>query len=272
MMATLWSSTRDGPQRRGRPVAAVRVGRPAAALVALVAAGLVLAGRLGDLGRAAAARTTRAGSTHARRRPAGGGRHRPVLVEQHARSCAPGSARDDGGWRLHTGPGAGPGRPQRLRPGRPAAAEHRHQPGRARSRCVSASATGPTRDGAALPDGRPQRLVDLRPAGPEHLQRAAAAPGRRRRAGGPAGPRTCPGYGEPVPLRRRCSTSTCRAACTARPTGSGWPTEPADTRLGGGIFLHVSGPGRDRGLRLGPAAARCAGCCAGWTRPPTRCW
>ena len=61
-----------------------------------------------------------------------------------------------------------------------------------------------------------------------------------------AGPRTSPATASST-ATWRCSTSTCRAACTARPTGSGWPTEPADTRLGGGIFLHVSGPGATAG-------------------------
>ncbi len=34
------------------------------------------------------------------------------------------------------------------------------------------------------------------------------------------------------------------------PDGQWVADQPADTRLGGGIFLHVSGPGRDGGLRV----------------------
>ena len=75
----------------------------AAALVALAAAGLVLAGGSDDLGRAAAAVPPEPADL-ARRRPAGRGRHRPVLGRAARAVLRAWERTDDGGWRLHTGP------------------------------------------------------------------------------------------------------------------------------------------------------------------------
>ena len=121
--------------------------------------------------------------------------------------------------------------------------------------------------GAALPGGRPERLVDLRPSGPTHLQRAAAAAGGRRRVAHEPGPRTCPATAGSTGTRgARLQPAGRRAPGARRPAG-GRPS-PADTRLGGGIFLHVSGPGATAGCVSVRPRRRCAGSCAGWTRPP----
>ena len=241
-MASLWSSdprtvAAAGPAACG-PVAAG--GRAAALCRPRRGRRWSCAGRLGHGDWAERAGVPPEPADPPGRRPAGGGRHRPVLVAAATRPCAPGERTRR--RRL------APATPARCPPGSAATASCRadarrqstgDQPGRDVRGALEPSATGRT-PGRRCPTGRSDRTT----GGP--TTRATRAPttccSRAGSAvvatGARAGRRTCR-LRRAVPLRGRRSTSTCRAGCTARPTVSGWPTEPADTRLGGGIFLHV---------------------------------
>ena len=119
-----------------------------------------------------------------------------------------------------TGPQVAPTDPRRLGyngwvRGRAARPEHRHDAGRASSRCRTRSGAGPTRARTWLPPRRRQRLLALRPARPGDVQRLSAAQGEA----GHTGARST----SSIWTRTRSSTatrswsaSTCRAASTTR--------------------------------------------------------
>ena len=219
-MATLWSSTRDG--RNGEAARSPQSGRwSRRRSVALVAAGLVLAGGLDDLGRAAAAGPPEPADL-AGRRPAGGGRHRPVLGQQHGRAARLGAHR-----RRRLAPAHRPVRARVGYNGFVRADERRQGTGTspAGTFAVVSSFGNGTDPGTALP----YRTVDRNDWWPYDPRDPSTYNVLQPRRVPSARWRTELGRG---PLRRTarstasrpCWTSTCPAACTARPTGSGWPT------------------------------------------------
>ena len=119
-------------------------------------------------------------------------------------------------------------------------------------------------DGAALSPVRPQRLVALRPPRPAHVQRGAVPRPERGDAVAQVLGRAPVALPATSTRTRSCSTTTCRPGCT-RPATSGSPPTRPTPRAGGGIFLHVNGPGLDRGVRVSGPEGACARSSAGST-------
>ena len=204
-----------------------------------------------------------------RRRPPGGGRLGPGLVEQHERCCGPGSGTRRGDWQLV-------GEPVPARVGRNGfvlADRRRQNSGTSPAgtfAVVSALRQRPRPGhGAGLPGGRPQRLVDLRPAGPAAPTTCSSPAGwppvRWRRSWA----EDLSGYGAQY---RYAAVLGLQPADRCAP-GAGRPAggRPARGHPAGRRDLPArERAGRDRGLRVRARGRRCAGSCSGWTRRRAR--
>jgi len=229
-------------QRRGGPVAAVRA-VVVAALVALVAAGLVLAG----------------GSTtwaeplprdHPSRLASLGDARQVVVVTGRSWDSSTAVLRawertDDGSWRLHTGP-------VRARVGYSGfvrADERRQATGTspAGTFAVLSSFGNGTDPGTALPYRKVDRNdwwpYDPRDPSTYNVLQSRRVPSARWRT---VRAEDLSGYG--AQYRYVAVLDFNLPGGVHRATDGQWlADEPADTRLGGGIFLHVSGPGATAG-------------------------